>query len=155
MRFAFIPTFYGRKIGGVISLLYFMDRLSQSRALYLAGTFFTFLWLSGCQDPAMTDVRHVLDSAKQTIEVAKQGGAMSFAPELLGLAEIELLTGEKEFQTQQSKVFWGRDFSLALRLGNLAQLDAEKALSLTNGPVPSPSNLPPSQHQSLLPETHR
>ena len=131
-----------------------MNRLSPSTALYLAGTF-TFLWLSGCQDPDMTEVRHVLESANLTIEAAKQGGAMSFAPDLLGLAENELLTGEKEFQVQQGKVFWGQDFSLALRLGNLAQLDAEKALSLTNGPVPSPSNLPPSQHQSLLPETHR
>lgn len=89
------------------------------------------LFLASCQDPAIPEVVNLLNSAKTTIEEAKKMGASSYAPELLGLAESELIIGEKEKYTQENKVFWRRDFSVALHLANLAQIDAEKALALT------------------------
>lgn len=120
--------------------------LKQTPFFTLSGLT-VLLLISGCQDPAIPDVLHVLESAKHRIEEAKRRGATTFAPELLGLAESELVIGEKEFQTQENHVFWGRDFSLALRLANLAQLDAEKALSIAENEqlVPHPSDPPPPQ----------
>ncbi|MDR4493023.1 MAG: DUF4398 domain-containing protein [Nitrospirales bacterium] len=89
------------------------------------------LLITGCEDQVIQDIIHLLDSAKSTIEEAKKMGGNIYAPELLGLAESELIISEKELQTQESKVFWRQDFSLALRLAHLAQIDAEKALSKT------------------------
>ena len=109
----------------------------------------TFLQVSGCQDPTFSEVLYLLESAKHTIGEAKQGGAMTFAPELLSLAESELVTGEKELHTQEDNFFWARDFSLALHLVSLAQLDAEKALSLTESKKqqirPSDLRVPPNR----------
>ena len=122
---------------------------SHARFIQLAVLPFLLL-LSGCQDPVVSDVLRQLESAKQTIEKAKQGGAITFAPELLNLAETELGIGEKELQTQENNFFWSQDFSLALRLANLAQLDAEKALSITERekPLSRPSNVESPDTQS-------
>lgn len=115
------------------------------------------LLIPGCQDPIIPDVIQLLELAKSTIEKAKKNGANTYAPEILGLAESELLIGEKELQTQESKVFWRQDFSLALRLAHLAQTDAAKALALSEAgqnldkPADLPtSSLPDSSQETLM-----
>ena len=99
----------------------------MSRYLWVVGL---TLLLPGCRDPVAPEVVHLLQAAKSTIETAREMGADTYAPEILGLAESEMITGEKEFQTQEGKVFWNRDFFFSLRFEHLAQADAEKALSL-------------------------
>lgn len=113
------------------------------------------LLIPGCQDPIIPDVIQLLESAKSTIEKAKKNGGNIYAPEILGLAESELLIGEKELQIQESKVFWRQDFSLALRLAHLAQTDAEKALSISEAGqiLGKPSDLPTSSLSDSSQET--
>ncbi|MGD9849971.1 MAG: DUF4398 domain-containing protein [Nitrospirales bacterium] len=117
-----------------------MPTLPMARYLWIFGL---ALFITGCQDHVIRDVIDLLDSAKSTIEEAKKIGANIYAPDLLGLAESELIIGEKELQTQERKVFWRRDFSLVLRLAHMAQMDAEQALSLTEAQrLGKPTDLP-------------
>ncbi len=113
------------------------------------------LLMAGCRDPVVPEVLDLLQAAKSTIEEAKKMGADTYAPELLGLAESELIIGEKELQTQESKVFWRQDFSLALRLAHLAQTDAEKALSISKKGqhFGKPTDLPSSSNRKSPHET--
>ena len=113
------------------------------------------LLMAGCRDPIVPEVLDLLQAAKSTIEEAKKRGADTYAPELLGLAESELIISEKELKTQESKVFWRQDFSLALRLAHLAQTDAEKALSMSEKRqhVGKPTSLPSSFIRDSLQET--
>jgi hypothetical protein len=82
--------------------------------------------VAGCQDPPL----HELQKARQAVERAKQEGAYDYAPDLYSLAESELAIGEEEFHAQARKIFWTRDYSMAIRLMNLAQTDAHQALTL-------------------------
>ena len=84
------------------------------------------LLLAGCQESPI----HELQKTHQAVEMAKQGGASTYAPDLYSLAESELMIGEEEFHTQARKIFWNRDYSMALRLLHLAQTDAHQALTL-------------------------
>ena len=124
----------------------------MTRFLLICGL---ILLMPGCQNPVVPEVLHLLESAKATIEEAKRMGADTYAPELLGLAESELIISEKELRTQESKVFWRQDFSLALRLAHLAQTDAEKALSMSEEGqhFGKPTDLPSSPIRNSAQET--
>lgn len=82
--------------------------------------------MAGCQEPPLTE----LQEARQAVERAKLEGASTYAPDLYNLAESELTIGEEELHAQAGKIFWSRDYSMATRLMNLAQTDAQQALSL-------------------------
>lgn len=84
------------------------------------------IFLAGCQEPPL----HELQKARQAVERAKQEGAYDYAPDLYSLAESELAIGEEEIHAQARKIFWTRDYSMAIRLMNLAQTDAHQALTL-------------------------
>ena len=84
------------------------------------------LLMAGCQEPPL----HELQKARQALERAKQEGAYDYAPDLYSLAESELTIGEEELYAQARKTFWSRDYSMAIRLMNLAQTDARQALTL-------------------------
>ena len=82
--------------------------------------------VTGCQEPPVQE----LQKARQAVEKAKQEGAYDYAPDLYSLAESELTIGEEELHAQAQKTFWSRDYSMAIRLMNLAQTDAHQAISL-------------------------
>jgi len=98
---------------------------SFRRGVYVAMCFLGIL-MAGCQEPPI----HELQKARQAVEKAKQEGAYDYAPDLYSLAESELTIGEEELHAQTRKTFWSRDYSMAIRLMNLAQTDAHQAISL-------------------------
>lgn len=109
-----------RKLAAMIT----MQRLSR-RGVYVALCVLGIL-MTGCQEPPI----HELQKARQAVEKAKLEGAYDYAPDLYSLAESELTIGEEELHAQARKAFWSRDYSMAIRLMNLAQSDAHQAISL-------------------------
>ncbi len=101
-----------------------MKMLSR-RGMYVALCVLSIL-MAGCQEPPINE----LQKARQAVEKAKQEGAYDYAPDLYSLAESELAIGEEELHAQAQKTFWSRDYSMAIRLINLAQTDAHQAISL-------------------------
>ena len=108
--------------------------------IYTAVCVLSFL-LSGCQEPPI----HELQEARRAVERAKQEEAYTYAPDLYNLAESELTTGEEEFHAQGRKIFWTRDYSMATRLMNLAQTDAQEAISLAQEEKQKSANRPMRQ----------
>lgn len=110
-----------------------MRTLAEKMTIRMAsrkGSFVALCFLSmiagGCQEPPIQE----LQKARQAVERAKQEGAYDYAPDLYSLAESELAIGEEELHAQTRKTFWSRDYSMAIRLMNLAQTDARQALTL-------------------------
>ncbi|MDH4194654.1 MAG: DUF4398 domain-containing protein [Nitrospirota bacterium] len=95
------------------------------RGMYVALCVLGIL-MASCQEPPINE----LQKARQAVEKAKQEGAYDYAPDLYSLAESELAIGEEELHAQAKKTFWSRDYSMAIRLINLAQTDAHQAISL-------------------------
>jgi len=100
-------------------------KMLSRRGMYVALCVLGIL-MAGCQEPPINE----LQKARQALEKAKQEGAYDYAPDLYSLAESELAIGEEELHAQAKKTFWSRDYSMAIRLINLAQTDAHQAISL-------------------------
>ena len=101
-------------------------RMASRKGVFVALCVLGIL-MAGCQEPPIQE----LQKARQAVERAKQEGAYDYAPDLYSLAESELAIGEEELHAQAQKTFWSRDYSMAIRLMNLAQTDAHQAISLT------------------------